>query len=278
MREIKFRYHSLTDFLISNELSIDVQLDDGAGGKFPLKGREIEATILFVDISGFSKMTGGLPPTGTLMFVNRFFTWITVDAFKDAHCIIDKYIGDEIMVVFSNEFGSEDHIREAFEAAFKLMEWDLLGYRPHVGLASGVVTVGFVGTPVHYNCSVFGDPVALAARCANTSLSKWKPENNEEDLASSGLIVFPADLWRPEVLQKNYFKRDWKELPTITTPIKNMGDAKLKAILKAELEVYTQSVNEDEELGESKSLRMEVEDTLQNLQKQGKYIPRKNTE
>ena len=60
---------------------------------------------------------------------------------------------------------------------------------PHIGIASGKVIVGYVGTPIKYNCSVFGAPVALAARCASV-----KPELQEDQFASSS-IVFPVREW-----------------------------------------------------------------------------------
>ena len=47
------RYHSLEDFLASTMSHVDGVLDDGWGYPFPIKGREIEATVLFADISGF---------------------------------------------------------------------------------------------------------------------------------------------------------------------------------------------------------------------------------
>jgi hypothetical protein len=53
----KRRYNSLEDFLATNPLTVDGQGDDGGGEAFPVKGREIEATILFSDLSGFSKRT-----------------------------------------------------------------------------------------------------------------------------------------------------------------------------------------------------------------------------
>jgi len=70
-----------------------------------VKGCEIKATILFADITSFSKRTFGLSPTETLIFVNNFFTWITAEALIVGSGIIDKYIGDEIMIIFSEEFG-----------------------------------------------------------------------------------------------------------------------------------------------------------------------------
>ena len=69
--KVKYRYNSLEDFLIFKPLSVDGQLDDGWGAIFSVKGCEIKATILFVDITSFSKRTFGLSPTETLIFVNN---------------------------------------------------------------------------------------------------------------------------------------------------------------------------------------------------------------
>ena len=102
MWQTKYKFKSLEDFLISTPLTVDGSLDDGWGAYFPVKGREIQATILFADIASFSRRTKELSPTETLIFVNNFFSWITAEAIKDQVCIVDKYIGDEVMVLFSN--------------------------------------------------------------------------------------------------------------------------------------------------------------------------------
>ena len=73
---------------------------------FPVKGREIEATVLFADITAFTSRAGDLTPEQTLFFVNNFFAWITAEALRHRPGIVDKYIGDEMMIVFSKEFGS----------------------------------------------------------------------------------------------------------------------------------------------------------------------------
>src|SRR5271157_4899894 len=59
---IKYRYNYLDDFLATNPLHVDGQGDYGGGALFPVKGREIDATVLFSDISGFSKRTLDLSP------------------------------------------------------------------------------------------------------------------------------------------------------------------------------------------------------------------------
>ena len=69
------------------------------------------------------------------------------------------------MIVFSKEFGSDDPFVDAVQGARWMSENDAHSFCPHIGLASGKVIVGYVGTPLKYNCSVFGAPVALAALC-----------------------------------------------------------------------------------------------------------------
>lgn len=185
---IEQRYHSLQDFLASTSGHVDGTLDDGWGFPFPVKGREIEATVLFADISRFSTRTLGMTPAETLVYVQNFFAWITAEALHGRPGIVDKYIGDEVMVVFSDEFGSLDPLADAVQAAAAMSRNDVLGYGPHIGIASGRVIIGYAGTALQYNVSVFGTPVALAARCAGV-----RP--TEEHGVVSSSIVIPDDQW-----------------------------------------------------------------------------------
>lgn len=182
------QFHSLEDFLASTMSHIDGVLNDGWGASFPVKGREIEASVLFADISAFSTRTQDLSPAATLVYVQNFFAWVTAEALEGRPGIVDKYIGDEVMVVFSTEFGSEDPFADAVHAAAAMSRHDVLAYRPHVGIASGPVIVGYAGTAFRYNVSVFGAPVALAARCAGV-----KPADPNTHVSST--IVMPAEEW-----------------------------------------------------------------------------------
>lgn len=182
------QFHSLEDFLASTMSHVDGVLDDGWGADFPVKGREIDATVLFADITAFSTRTVDLSPAATLIYVQNFFAWITAEALSGRPGIVDKYIGDEVMVVFSEEFGSEDPFADAVQAAAAMSRHDVLAYQPHVGIASGPVIVGYAGTAFRYDVSVFGAPVALAARCAAV-----RPEDSDTMVSST--IVVPAADW-----------------------------------------------------------------------------------
>lgn len=179
------RYNSLEDYLRAVTLTVDGEIDDGFGATVCVKGREIIATVLFCDIGDFSKRTQTLNPTETLVFVNHFFTWITAEALQESFGIVDKYIGDEMMLVFSSEFGSENHFEEAIRAARRMGERDGFSFCPHIGIASGRVTVGYVGTPNRFGCSVYGATVTLAARCASV----------KHPTPVSSSIVFPDSEW-----------------------------------------------------------------------------------
>jgi hypothetical protein len=100
---------------------------------------------------------------------------------------VDKYIGDEVMIVFSKEFGSDDPFVEAVQTARAMAQNDVLGFVPHIGVASERVIVGYAGTPLRYNCAVFGAPVWMAARCAAV-----RPEREGPYGAS---VVFPGSEW-----------------------------------------------------------------------------------
>jgi len=186
---LQYRYNSLEDFLTSNPLEVDGLLNDGSGALFPVKGREMEAAILFIDISGFSRRTVALTPTETLIYVNNFFAWATAEALRRLPGIVDKYIGDEMMVVFSREFGSVDPFKDAIQCA--MTEHDSLSYCPHIGIAAGPVTVGYVGTPLKYNCSVFGNRVALAARCASI-----------RSVQNRSCVICPSENWGSRTLEE----------------------------------------------------------------------------
>lgn len=182
------QFHSLEDYLASTQSDVDGVLDDGWGSGFPVKGREIEATVLFADIAGFSTRTRDIAPAATLVYVQNFFAWITAEALQGRPGIVDKYIGDEVMVVFSTEFGSVDPFADAVQAAAAMSRHDVHAYQPHIGIASGPVIVGYAGTAFRYNVSVFGAPVALAARCAAV-----KPL--DPDAYVSSTIVTPSADW-----------------------------------------------------------------------------------
>lgn len=239
-----YPYHSLEDFLIATMSHVDGQLNDGFGQYFPVKGREIDATVLFADISGFSARTLGLTPVETLVFVNNFFAWITAEALHGRPGIVDKYIGDEVMVVFSEEFGSEDPFLDAVQAARAMSDHDVHSYNPHIGIASGPVVIGYVGTALKYSASAFGAPVALAARCAGQ-----RPSAGVEVSSS---IVFPSSDWGEREFSTAFPDEQWPKWelqPVRTVEMKNLPPTDIREVYNLGMRMGTMSATERAQRG-----------------------------
>lgn len=257
-------FHSLEDFLVSEQLSIDATLDDRMGRRMPVKGREIDATVFFVDMRAFSARTLDMTPAETLIFVQWFFSWIG-SAVRRGTGIVDKYIGDEMMVVFSKEFGSEDPFLEAVQTARHMGEFDPWSFVPHIGIASGPVIVGYVGTTTKYDCSVFGRPVALAARCATV-----RPKS----FAYYSAIVFPASEWGDrdfdEVFPPNQLRNPdetiieqphaW-EMSERAVGLNNIGTVAIREVVKKMMSLPTPTPEEA------------ARSMLENIEEGGRYWP-----
>jgi hypothetical protein len=274
------QYESLHHFLQSGPLTVNSIEDDGFGEKYPIKGREIEATILFADMSDFALRTKMMSSTSTLAFANKFIAWLSGEALHRYPCIVDKYIGDALMIVFSNEFGSSDHFADALGAAKAFAHHDALGFFPHMGLASGDITAGYVGTKKYLQCSVFGRPVTIASRCAS-----YRP-----DEGNAVSIVFPADLWKPEYFDLvfkpqalctnktggivNEFPA-WTELEPRIAEFKRGETIMVKPVVKQESDILISERTADGNLRPT-SVEEGIEQTLNRLRSEGKYTPRRN--
>jgi adenylate cyclase len=140
-----------------------------------LAGEERVATILFSDIRSFTAMTCGVPSQQVLAWLNRYLT--AMDAvIKENRGFLNKFIGDGIMVVFGaplSEGPREDAcraVRCALEMLASVEKWNATkpSGEPHlkigIGIHTGQVTAGNVGSPNRLEYSVIGDTVNLASR------------------------------------------------------------------------------------------------------------------
>ncbi|MAO82547.1 MAG: hypothetical protein CMH50_01485 [Myxococcales bacterium] len=139
---------------------------------FELGGERAVASVLFIDIRGFTPLSQELGPEGTVGFLNRFFTTMNDEVFEHGG-IVDKFIGDAMMAVFGFTEGrdasralacSEGMLRRL--KAFN-QHWVLEGHRPirvGIGLHRGEVIHGNVGSATRMDHTVIGDAVNTAAR------------------------------------------------------------------------------------------------------------------
>lgn len=149
--------------------------------RLPTEGGERHVmSVFFSDLAGFTRMCEGLTPDAAVRFLNRYFALMS-EVIQARQGIIDKYIGDSVMAFWGQPFTDESsHAALCCEAALdqrdKLEEFradmpNLLGIRhglpsvdARMGIATGEVLVGNIGSATARGYTVIGDTVNLASR------------------------------------------------------------------------------------------------------------------
>jgi len=139
-----------------------------------MEGDSREMTILFSDVRGFTTISEGLDPKELTMLMNEFLTPLSRVVYK-YRGTIDKYMGDCIMAFWGAPLLEENHARNAIIAGLDMLS-TLERLQPHfkergwppihigVGINSGRVSVGNMGSEVRVAYTVMGDEVNLASR------------------------------------------------------------------------------------------------------------------
>ncbi len=182
-REAKFRqrlerYHSpqIVDQILKSSQSAEAPV---------LQAQRSEVSVLFADISGFTRMSEGMEPLMLANILNRAFEVMTEQVFARGGTL-DKYIGDAIMAFFGAPQPDPDHARHAVDAAIAMQQvllqlnrdrpegWPELHMR--IGINSGEAFAGDIGCEKRMDYTVMGSTVNLASRL-------------ESAVAKSGMVV-----------------------------------------------------------------------------------------
>jgi class 3 adenylate cyclase len=139
-----------------------------------LGGETRELSAFFSDIQSFTAISETLDPPTLVRFLNTYLSVIT-DIIEEHNGFVDKYIGDAVVGVFGAPLADEDHARHAVESAlachkklaesqaeFGLPDGVLVATR--IGINSGNMLVGNIGSSRRFNYTVMGDAVNVAAR------------------------------------------------------------------------------------------------------------------
>ncbi|MCA0389290.1 MAG: adenylate/guanylate cyclase domain-containing protein [Bacteroidetes bacterium] len=153
---------SVVDRLIENRESL------------ALGGEERELTVLFSDIAGFTTISETIKPQELVKLLNEYFTEMTSIVTTNGG-IIDKYIGDAIMAEFGAPLAFDGHALAAVNSALQMQRrcddlnriWKEKGHpeiRMRVGINTGGVILGNMGSQQVFDYTVVGDTVNLASR------------------------------------------------------------------------------------------------------------------
>jgi adenylate cyclase len=130
-----------------------------------LGGERCEATAMFVDIIGSTSIAQREDPDDVVAILNRFFDAVVRNT--SAHGgVVNKFEGDGALCIFGAPVERTDHASCALKAACALAR-DIAaqdGFSAAIGISSGTVVAGNVGTADRYEFTVIGDPVNEASR------------------------------------------------------------------------------------------------------------------
>lgn len=167
-----------------------------------LEGESRFVTIMFCDLRNFTSMSEQLKPQDVVLLLNGYFTAMTEVLFKYG-ATIDKYMGDSIMAFWNAPFPQDDHVQRAVQASFEMHNKmsdvaSLFHVRglptPSIGIGinSGMVNVGNMGSSHRLTYTVIGDAVNLAFRLQTATRDYQVGTIVGEETASR----FPSMLFR----------------------------------------------------------------------------------
>ncbi len=166
-REIKRAFSKY----VSKDVVEEILKNEGA---MDLRGKKLYMSVYFSDIRGFTSFSEKMDPVELSELLNKYFT--PMSAIITQHRgTIDKYIGDAIMAMFGAPLNYQDHASKACQAAldciaalpelnreFALKNWPAI--KIGIGINTGYMNVGNIGSATIQNYTVIGDSVNLGAR------------------------------------------------------------------------------------------------------------------
>jgi len=143
--------------------------------KFNMTPRAQELSVLFSDVRGFTTISEALSPEDLAHYINEYLTSMSLVIREQHRGTLDKYIGDAIMAFWGAPVADAEHARNAVLAAlgmqsearalnekFKAKGWPT--FKIGIGVNSGVMRVGDMGSKIRKAYTVMGDAVNIASR------------------------------------------------------------------------------------------------------------------
>ncbi|MCX7154244.1 MAG: adenylate/guanylate cyclase domain-containing protein [Proteobacteria bacterium] len=142
--------------------------------KYSMEGKREDLTVLFSDVRGFTTISESLDPQQLSAYINAYLTTMSL-VIRNNRGTLDKYIGDAIMAFWGAPVTDPIHQRNGVITAMQMQEQALVlnedfrkrgwpEFKIGVGLNSGVMSVGDMGSKIRKAYTVMGDPVNLSSR------------------------------------------------------------------------------------------------------------------
>ena len=140
---------------------------------------ETEVTALFADLSGFTAMSDTMPPREVVALLNDYFPVMADIVFRHEGTL-EKYIGDALLAVWGAPLSHGDDAARAVQAAADMQRaltklnarWNELGRAPlqmHIGLNTGLVAAGNIGSAQYIQYATIGDTTNVASRICSAA-------------------------------------------------------------------------------------------------------------
>ncbi len=144
-----------------------------SSGALELGGNTVEGTVYFSDIKDFTNISETLQPKELVAYLNEYFT-LASDLILKRDAMLDKYIGDAVMAIFGAPIPKPDHaklacltaleIQRSLETFYKKKSAQTPRFTTRIGLNSGKMIVGNIGSTKRLDYTAIGDTVNLASR------------------------------------------------------------------------------------------------------------------
>jgi adenylate cyclase len=156
---------------------VEVIMNDGS--QLELGGQTRVVTTMFCDIRSFTPMAERMRPTDLIELLNEHFTAMTEIIFQH-NGTLDKYSGDEVMALFGAPILGESDATHAVQAAVKMQVKNaelnvqrksngMPTFETGIGINTGEVIAGYIGSPERMDFTVLGDHVNVAARLCSVA-------------------------------------------------------------------------------------------------------------
>ncbi len=184
MTEVREKHRIRSAFNLYLEPSV-ARLVSEDPSQLRLHGEKKDLTVLFSDLRDFTTASEALDAEKLVEFMNEYFGTMTEEIFRHDG-LVDKYIGDAIMALWGAPVTTPDHAVKACQAALDMVgcleslqdAWRRIGGAEHggadlprtprlrigVGINTGPMVVGNIGSQRRFNYTVMGDAVNLASR------------------------------------------------------------------------------------------------------------------